>query len=60
MSNKVATIILNRNLPDITDTLVEHLNKFDSDYTDIFVIEAGSVILQVASFKTRGKRIFKM
>ena len=26
----------------------------------IFVIEAGSVILQVASFKTRGKRIFKM
>ena len=26
----------------------------------IFVIEAGSVILHVASFKTRGKRIFKM
>ena len=26
----------------------------------IFVIEALSVILQVASFKTRGKRIFKM
>lgn len=26
----------------------------------IFVMEAGSVILQVASFKTRGKRIFKM
>jgi len=26
----------------------------------IFVIEAVSVILQVASFKTRGKRIFKM
>lgn len=26
----------------------------------IFVIEAASVILQVASFKTRGKRIFKM
>jgi UDP-N-acetylmuramyl pentapeptide phosphotransferase/UDP-N-acetylglucosamine-1-phosphate transferase len=25
-----------------------------------FVIEAVSVILQVASFKTRGKRIFKM
>ena len=24
------------------------------------MIEAGSVILQVASFKTRGKRIFKM
>ena len=26
----------------------------------IFVMEAGSVILQVASFKTRGKRIFRM
>jgi phospho-N-acetylmuramoyl-pentapeptide-transferase len=26
----------------------------------IFVMEAGSVILQVASFKIRGKRIFKM
>lgn len=26
----------------------------------IFVIEALSVIIQVASFKTRGKRIFKM
>lgn len=26
----------------------------------VFVIEAGSVILQVASFKMRGKRIFKM
>ena len=26
----------------------------------VFVIEAVSVILQVASFKTRGKRIFKM
>ncbi len=26
----------------------------------VFVMEAGSVILQVASFKTRGKRIFRM
>ena len=26
----------------------------------VFVLEAGSVILQVASFKTTGKRIFKM
>ena len=42
MADKVATIILNRNLPDVTDTLVEHLNKFDSNFTDIFVIESGS------------------
>ena len=26
----------------------------------VFVIEAASVMLQVASFKTRGKRIFRM
>ena len=37
-----ATIILNRNLPKETDTLVEHLKTFDSGYTDIFVVEAGS------------------
>jgi hypothetical protein len=39
---KTATIILNRNLPKVTDALVEHLKKNDGDSTDIFVIEAGS------------------
>jgi hypothetical protein len=39
---RVATIILNRNLPDVTDRLYEHLVKHDCDMTDIFVIEAGS------------------
>ena len=39
---KTATIILNRNLPEETNTLVEHLMKFDDGYTDIFVVEAGS------------------
>ena len=42
MSKKTATIILNRNLPDVTDSLVNHLRKYDGDFTDIFVIEAGS------------------
>ena len=40
--NKTATIILNRNLPKETDALVEHLKKNDGDFTDIFVVEAGS------------------
>ena len=40
--NKTATIILNRNLPKETDALVEHLKRYDGDYTDIFVVEAGS------------------
>ena len=38
----VATIILNRNLPEPTDQLVEHVNKYDSDVTNVYVIEAGS------------------
>ena len=39
---KVATIILNRNLPEITDQLSEHLRRYDSAETDVFVVEAGS------------------
>jgi len=39
---RVASIILNRNLPDVTDRLHEHLAKFDGDLTDIYVVEAGS------------------
>jgi hypothetical protein len=39
---RVATIVLNRNLPEITDRLCSHLERFDGDATDIFVVEAGS------------------
>ena len=39
---RTATIILNRNLPQETNALVEHLKKYDGDHTDIFVVEAGS------------------
>ena len=39
---KVATLILNRNLPEVTDRLYSHIEKYDGEYTDIFVIEAGS------------------
>ncbi len=39
---RVATLILNRNLPEPTDHLVEHIVKYDGDLTDVFVIEAGS------------------
>ena len=41
---RVATIILNRNLPDVTDRLYEHLMLHDGDMTDVFVVEAGSDI----------------
>lgn len=39
---RVATIILNRNLPDVTNRLNEHLMMHDGDSTDVFVVEAGS------------------
>lgn len=37
-----ATIILNRNLPDVTDRLYESLIRNNADKTDIYVVEAGS------------------
>jgi hypothetical protein len=40
--NRVATIILNRNLPEVTDKLCDRLEKIDGDLTDVFVVEAGS------------------
>lgn len=39
---KVATLILNRNLPYLTDDLYQLIKRNDGDITDIFVIEAGS------------------
>ena len=39
---KVATLILNRNLPEVTDSLYEHIERTDGKLTDIFVIESGS------------------
>lgn len=39
---RVATIVLNRNLPDVTDALCAHIKKYDGEYTDVFVVEAGS------------------
>jgi hypothetical protein len=38
----VATIILNRNLPAVTDRLYQHLETYDGDCTDVYVVEAGS------------------
>jgi len=39
---RIATIILNRNLPEPTERLVEHIKKYDGNITDVFVVEAGS------------------
>ena len=39
---RIATIILNRNLPGPTDRLYDHLVNIDGDMTDVYVLEAGS------------------
>ncbi len=39
---KVATIILNRNLPEVADNLYESTQKYNGDLTDIYIVEAGS------------------
>ena len=49
---KVATIILNRNLPKITDKLYSHILTFDSDTTDVYIVEAGSDIDKLSKNKT--------
>ncbi len=38
----VATLILNRNLPDVTDALWEKLDRQNRDLSDLYVIESGS------------------
>ena len=38
----VCTIILNRNLPKVTEKLYDHIKKYNNDFTDIYVLEAGS------------------
>lgn len=49
---RVATIVLNRNLPDVTDELCSHLVKYDFDHTDVFVVEAGSDLDKLSKFAT--------
>ena len=39
----VATIILNRNLPKVTDKLYSRIKKNEGYMTDIFIVEAGSL-----------------
>lgn len=52
MTKKICTIILNRNLPDVTDRLYEHLVEFDGDVTDICVVESGSDLSHISKYAT--------
>lgn len=48
----VATIILNRNLPTVTDRLYEHLAEFDAETTDVYVVESGSDTNRFSKYAT--------
>jgi len=48
---KIATIIINRNLPDLADSLYSHIHHY-SPKTDIYVLEAGSSVENLSSFTT--------
>lgn len=50
MSKAVAVIILNRNLPDVTNQLCERILAVDGDIADVFVVEAGSDSWAVSRF----------
>jgi len=52
MNNRVATIVLNRNLPDATNRLVEHIQNHDGNVTDVFVVEAGSDANRLSNYCT--------
>ncbi len=49
---KIATIILNRNLPEVTERLYGHLSEYDGDLTDIYVVEAGSDRSKLSRYTT--------
>lgn len=40
----IATLILNRNLPAVTDALADHIVKWNADVTDVFIVESGSTV----------------
>ncbi|HIJ83648.1 MAG TPA: hypothetical protein HPQ00_05505, partial [Magnetococcales bacterium] len=42
MKKNTATIILNRNLPEVTDRLHDSLVRTNGNVTDVYVVEAGS------------------
>ena len=49
---KIATIILNRNLPKETDRLYEHVQKNNKNITDIYVVESGSSLANLSKYCT--------
>jgi hypothetical protein len=49
---RVATLILNRNLPEVTDALAENVIKYNDALSDVFVVEAGSDSRKLSKYCT--------
>ena len=49
---EVATLILNRNLGNVTDKLVDNILKFNRPYTDVYVIDSGSNLNKQSKYTT--------
>ena len=49
---RVAAIILNRNLPEVTDSLCCHLQHYDGSLVDVYVVEAGSDTARLSTHTT--------
>jgi len=50
--NKIATIILNRNLPKVTEKLYKNLIEHNGDLTDVFIVESGSAEKNLCQYYT--------
>ena len=55
-NKRVATIILNRNLPKVTDKLYNQLKKYNNDISDFYILESGSEKKIIKKFYLVGKR----
>ena len=49
---KIAAILLNRNLPNITNKLYHSIKKNNKNLIDVFVIDAGSDQKKVSQYTT--------
>ncbi len=52
MKKRVATVILNRNLPEVTNKLYLKLKKYNQKESDIFILESGSDQKKLSKYYT--------
>ena len=61
-SKKIAVLILNRNLPKVTEKLRSNIEKFNKKLVDIYIIDSGSenkLVSKYTSFRANWKSVKK-